>query len=1153
MKNVSMLNWGGVLFCVVGLVLLLACSALSNQSHAQESLIEWQHLSTEDGQLPIPGQATQQTASLILDIDRDGNNDFVVGSRQGSFNSLVWYRRDQGGWTLFTIEDEVLDIEAGGTYHDIDQDGDLDIVMGGDYQSNQVWWWENPYPDYTSKWNRRLIKSGGANKHHDQMFGDFDGDGQTELVFWNQNGQELILADIPADPRTSGTWPQQTIYSWSGGGEHEGFAFADIDLDGLDDIVGGGRWFKYNSNNTYTPNIIDDEQGFTRAAAGQLKQGGRPEVVFVVGDGVGPLKWYEWNESANAWDSTILLDSVDHGHSLAVEDVDEDGNLDIFVAEMRLNGRNSDAKIWILLGDGDGNFTETTVATGYGNHESRLADLDGDGDLDILGKPYNWETPRLDIWINGGLKRGDSMSAQWVRHVVDEDRPWRAVFVTAADVDGDSLPDLLTGGWWYQNPGQLSGVWPRSAFGQPLNNLAAVYDFDKDGDLDVLGTAGQGSEANSRLVWAENDGRGQFTIHENIEPAVGDFLQGVAVLPMADVSQHVALSWHEADVGVQTVTIPDDPVNTVWRWEQLSAVSQDEALSAGDIDGDGDHDLLLGTIWLQQNDDGWQAITLQDTNDAPDRNRLADINGDGRLDAVVGFEAISVPGQLVWYEQGVDPNAGWTMHPIADPPIIGPMSLDVADIDDDGDLDVVAGEHNTEQPESASLYIFYNIDGAGLTWESQLVHQGDEHHDGAQLVDIDDDGDLDIISIGWTHDRVLLYENLSRQQEPRDVQSNAGESVPTSPATSAPEVIIEPVIESNGGLCTVDHGLIASYTFDEGAGSIVQDISAIDPPLDLLIEGDGASWLPDGGLVINTETQISTSGPAAKITEAVQASGALGVEVWLKPAHTNQDGPARIVTLSSDEQHRNFTLGQGQWGDLPKTVYDMRIRTTAADDNGMPSLTTPEDTVIDELTHIVYTYDAAGNRRLYVNAEQVAADQVTGSFNNWDVNYRLALGNEINGNRPWLGELHYVALFDCPLSEQDIMSRFSEGPKPAQPDPAPETSDEVSEILSSRPDNSDDGLQATPAADIAQEEALDADDHKRGSAGQKQTESIPPEIIASEPSAVERENMADSEGNAPDDRLPLTSSALLLGLGVIALLAIVVVYALRKTRKHEAT
>jgi hypothetical protein len=45
------------------------------------------------------------------------------------------------------------------------------------------------------------------------------------------------------------------------------------------------------------------------------------------------------------------------------------------------------------------------LAAGFGFHEARVADLDGDGDLDILSKPYNWEVPRLDVWLNNGTGR----------------------------------------------------------------------------------------------------------------------------------------------------------------------------------------------------------------------------------------------------------------------------------------------------------------------------------------------------------------------------------------------------------------------------------------------------------------------------------------------------------------------------------------------------------------------------------------------------------------------------------------------------------------------------------------------------------------------------------------------------------------------------
>lgn len=46
------------------------------------------------------------------------------------------------------IDNSILPIEAGGATIDIDADGDLDVVMGADNRGNQVWWWENPYPDY---------------------------------------------------------------------------------------------------------------------------------------------------------------------------------------------------------------------------------------------------------------------------------------------------------------------------------------------------------------------------------------------------------------------------------------------------------------------------------------------------------------------------------------------------------------------------------------------------------------------------------------------------------------------------------------------------------------------------------------------------------------------------------------------------------------------------------------------------------------------------------------------------------------------------------------------------------------------------------------------------------------------------------------------
>jgi hypothetical protein len=383
-------------------------------------------ISSAQNELETPNTGNQQTASLVLDVDKNGSMDFFISERTAA-PSLTLFRYMDGGWVRHIVENEPLRIEAGSASYDIDRDGDDDIVFGGESRSNEVWWWENPYPNFDPKtpWKRYSIKQSGGNKHHDQMFGDFNGDGNTELVFWNQGAHSLILADIPENPKTAKEWAMDTIYhysidsemepmvglygypGWQSVNEHEGLSKIDIDGDGVDDILGGGRWFRYQNGN-FKENIIDASYTFSRSIGGQFVEGGRPEVLLVVGDGQGPLYMYEWHEwkdhkkGTGSWKKTLLIKELDNGHTLDALDFNGDGHLDIFSGEMRFGEGNPDAKIRILLGNGKGGFQEMVVVQGYGIHEGRLTDLDGDGDYDILGKPYTWKAPLLNIWINEG-------------------------------------------------------------------------------------------------------------------------------------------------------------------------------------------------------------------------------------------------------------------------------------------------------------------------------------------------------------------------------------------------------------------------------------------------------------------------------------------------------------------------------------------------------------------------------------------------------------------------------------------------------------------------------------------------------------------------------------------------------------------------------
>jgi len=720
----------------------------------------------------------------VGDINGDGLPDLIVGGHGSEKTSiysrlmaklgipenkeppgqLVWYENPT--WRKHLISNNYR-FSTDHEVADVDGDNRADLVS---LTSTDLIWFRNP------DWEPFIIDRRSL---HDIELGDFDGDGDLDIVARNQSGFNHY------DGNRLHFYRQDSPFHW----QHfmvdiphgEGLRITDMNGDGRIDVVVSRYW--YDNPGTLSSDVLWEKNTYSASwqwadvfiDVGDINEDGRPDIVLSPAEPEGKRYHISCFHSLDSGDAEMREHVIDPDvetvhHFIAARDLDNDGYVDVLTAKMH-QGEDPD-DITVYWNQGGGKRWEKDVIGKKGSHSMRADDIDNDGDIDFFGANWSGDNQAIELWENQTCLK---TSTKWKRHVIDASKPWRSVFILANDLDQDGYQDILTGGCWYRNPGDPGAAWDRRFFGDSANNVAVVRDFDGDDDPDVLASQWKPHSASplyerilrkirirscprwSGFVWARNDGNGEFEIMHNIIAGEGDFLQG-AVSFGSENRERTALSWHEPGQGIQILSLPDDPVSENWTWRRISTVSQDEEVSAGDIDADGDPDLMLGTKWLRNEGKGeWTPFVLYHAEQNPDRNKLVDMNRDGKLDVVVGYEAISVAGNVAWYKQASDPTRLWEEHLVGT--LVGPMSLDVGDIDGDGDVDIVVGEHNLKNPESSKLLLFENIDGLGARWKTHVINIGDEHHNGVQLVDIDNDGDSDIISIGWGHGKVLLYEN----------------------------------------------------------------------------------------------------------------------------------------------------------------------------------------------------------------------------------------------------------------------------------------------------------------------------------------------------------------------------------------------------------
>jgi len=127
---------------------------------------------------------------------------------------------------------------------------------------------------------------------------------------------------------------------------------------------------------------------------------------------------------------------------------------------------------------------------------------------------------------------------------------------------------------------------------------------------------------------------------------------------------------------------------------------------------------------------------------------------------VLDFQNRVTPiSRLVWFENPPDPAAGpWLVHVIDT--LRCPHSLGFADLDGDGQVEIVCGEHDPFYPyrTRCRLLVYKQADSAATAWHCYVLDDRFEHHDGAKIIELSP-GRLGIISHGWTDSKyVHLWE-----------------------------------------------------------------------------------------------------------------------------------------------------------------------------------------------------------------------------------------------------------------------------------------------------------------------------------------------------------------------------------------------------------
>jgi len=330
-------------------------------------------------------------------------------------------------------------------------------------------------------------------------------------------------------------------------------------------------------------------------------------------------------------------------------DVDGDGDMDILGSAIDAN----DVAWW--ENDGSQTFTKHIIDGNFlGALSVEVADVDGDGDIDVSAAAFSGNETAW--WEN------DS-NQNFTKHIID------AIVATSVypkDVDGDGNLDFLGASFndnsisWYANDGSQNFTKHLIEVNYSSPFDAYPIDMDGDSDIDVVGSAGFGNT----IDWWKNDGNQNFTKHN-----IANSLNGPRHLYVADVDGDNDLdvlgtqgpandfSWWEND-GSQTFTkhLLDNSIGAAFD------------IHSADLDDDGDMDIVGASIgptgilvvWMNDGNENFTKTEIDGNFPGANCVITADVDTDGDLDILATAEFGN--GQIAWYEDSLYNSNQWSVQ-----------------------------------------------------------------------------------------------------------------------------------------------------------------------------------------------------------------------------------------------------------------------------------------------------------------------------------------------------------------------------------------------------------------------------------------------------------------------------------------------------------